>query len=53
MKWITRRDVKVDRVACPRLIRRFIDTEAEVLFVEEKDLLDIGGGSDPFRCAEN
>ena len=39
MKWITRKDVKVDRVACPWLIRRFIDPQAEFLFVEEKDLL--------------
>jgi hypothetical protein len=39
MKWITRSNVKVDRVACPWLIRRFIDPQAEFLFVEEKDLL--------------
>jgi hypothetical protein len=39
MKWITRKDVKVDRVACPWLIKRFIDPDAEFLFVEEKDLL--------------
>ncbi len=40
MKWITRKDVKVDRVACPWLIRRFIDPQAEFLFVEEKDLIE-------------
>jgi hypothetical protein len=40
MKWITRKDVKVDRVACPWLIRRFVDPHAEFLFVEEKHLLD-------------
>jgi hypothetical protein len=33
MKWITRANVKVDRVACPWLIRRFIDPQAEFLFV--------------------
>ncbi len=33
MKWITREKVKVDRVACPWLIRRFIDPEAEFHFV--------------------
>ncbi len=33
MQWITRERVKVDRVACPWLIRRFIDPEAEFLFV--------------------
>jgi len=40
MKWITRKDVKVDRVACPWLIKRFVDPQAEFLFVEDKDLLD-------------
>lgn len=33
MKWITRARVKVDRVACPWLIRKFVDKEAEFLFV--------------------
>ena len=33
MKWITRSHVHVDRVACPWLIKRFIDSEAEFLFV--------------------
>lgn len=33
MKWITRERVKVDRVACPWLIRHFIDPAAEFLFV--------------------
>ncbi|MFY9562079.1 MAG: chromate resistance protein ChrB domain-containing protein [Terriglobales bacterium] len=40
MKWITRKDVKVDRVACPWLIKRFVDPQAQFLFVEEKDLLE-------------
>jgi hypothetical protein len=39
MKWITRKNVKVDRVACPWLIRRFVDPAAEFLFVEEAELL--------------
>jgi hypothetical protein len=39
MKWITRRNIKVDRVACPWLIRRFIDPEAEFHFVAEDELL--------------
>jgi hypothetical protein len=39
MKWITRENIKVDRVACPWLIRRFIDPDAEFLFVEENHLL--------------
>ncbi len=40
MKWITRKDIKVDRVACPWLIKRFVDPEAEFLFVEEKNLVE-------------
>jgi hypothetical protein len=41
MKWITRAHIKVDRVACPWLIRRFTDPEAQFLFVEESQLLEI------------
>jgi hypothetical protein len=33
MKWITRSHVHVDRVACPWLITRFIDSQAEFIFV--------------------
>lgn len=33
MKWITRSKVKVDRVACPWLIRKFVDKNAEFIFV--------------------
>ena len=33
MKWITREKVKVDRVACPWLIKKFVDPEAEFIFV--------------------
>ena len=33
MKWITRANANVDRVACPWLIKRFVDPEAEFLFV--------------------
>jgi len=40
MKWITRKNIKVDRVACPWLIKRFIDPQAEFLFVEEQALLE-------------
>jgi hypothetical protein len=39
MKWITREHVKVDRVACPWLITRFIDPDAQFIFVPETDLL--------------
>lgn len=40
MKWIARKNIKVDRVACPWLIKRFVDPEAQFLFVEEEDLLE-------------
>jgi hypothetical protein len=33
MKWITRENANVDRIACPWLIRRFIDKDAEFIFV--------------------
>jgi hypothetical protein len=40
MKWITREHVKVDRVACPWLIKKFVDPKAEFLFVPEKDVAE-------------
>lgn len=40
MKWITRSHVHVDRVACPWLISRFIDSEARFLFVPKKMVLE-------------
>jgi hypothetical protein len=41
MKWITRERVKVDRVACPWLIRKFVDQEAQFLFVPANHVLEI------------
>jgi hypothetical protein len=41
MKWITRERVKVDRVACPWLIRKFVDPEAELLFVPAGEVLAV------------
>lgn len=40
MKWITRDHVKVDRVACPWLIKKFIDPKAEFIFVSPEKVLD-------------
>jgi hypothetical protein len=40
MKWITRSHVHVDRVACPWLITRFIDSEAEFLFVPKSKVME-------------
>lgn len=50
MKWITREKVKVDHVACPWLIRRFIDPEAELFFVPENQVASsaIEYGATPF-----
>ena len=39
MKWITRAKARVDRIACPWLIRRFIDKQAEFLFVPDADVM--------------
>jgi hypothetical protein len=41
MKWVTRENGNVDRVACPWLIRRFIDGEAEFLFVPKDQVLEV------------
>jgi hypothetical protein len=41
MKWITREKVKVDRVACPWLIRKFIDPKAEFLFVPANQVMEV------------
>ena len=38
MKWITRSHVHVDRVACPWLIKRFVDNQAEFLFVPKSEI---------------
>ena len=38
MKWITRERPKVDRIACPWLITRYIDANAEFLFVPANDV---------------
>ena len=50
MKWITRERPKIDRIACPWLISRFIDTEAEFLYVPAVDVLRIAAetGATPF-----
>jgi len=41
MKWITREKVKVDRVACPWLIKKFIDPQAEFIFVPADKVMEI------------
>jgi hypothetical protein len=39
MKWVTRENANVDRIACPWLIKRFIDPDAEFLFVGRDEVL--------------
>jgi hypothetical protein len=41
MKWITREHVKVDRVACPWLIKKFVDPQAEFLFVPTDQVMAV------------
>ncbi len=50
MKWVTRAHVHVDRVACPWLIARFIDSDAEFLFVSATEVSRVVAheGSIPF-----
>ncbi|HXA47964.1 MAG TPA: chromate resistance protein ChrB domain-containing protein [Burkholderiaceae bacterium] len=43
MKWITRERPKIDRIACPWLIERFIDKDAEFLYVPTNEVLRIAG----------
>jgi hypothetical protein len=50
MKWITRENVHVDRVACPWLIRKFVDPKAEFLFVPADQVMAVAEreGATPF-----
>lgn len=41
MKWVTREHPKIDRIACPWLIARFIDKEPEFLYVPASDVLAV------------
>jgi hypothetical protein len=51
MKWVTREHVKVDRVACPWLIRKSIDPAAEFLFVPPNEVMAVADreGAIPFN----
>ena len=42
MKWITREKAKVDRIACPWLIKKFVDSKPQFLFVSADKVLDQG-----------
>src|SRR5262245_59112298 len=46
MKWVTRARPKTDRIACPWLIRRFIDPDAEILYAPAEEVLDVATRED-------
>lgn len=46
MKWITRERPKIDRIACPWLIQKFVDKEAEFLYVPKEQVLTIAREQD-------
>jgi hypothetical protein len=50
MKWVTRERPKIDRIACPWLISRFIDPKAEILYVPKDQVLSVAEatGAIPF-----
>ncbi len=50
MKWVTRERPKIDRIACPWLIQRFIDADAEFLYVPAADVLKVArdSGATPY-----
>ncbi|MBS1117082.1 MAG: hypothetical protein H6Q87_1466 [candidate division NC10 bacterium] len=52
MKWVTREGAKTDRVACPWLIAKFIDPQAEFLFVPKDDVVEVARreGGKSFDC---
>src|SRR5665811_1300858 len=44
--WVTRRRPKIDRIACPWLIRRFLDPQARILFVDPTEVVNVARASD-------
>ncbi len=46
MKWVTRERPKIDRIACPWLVRRFVDPEAEFLYVPTPEVRKIAQEKD-------
>ena len=50
MQWITRERPKIDRLACPWLIRRFVDPQAEIVYVPAGEVLEVAQrtGAIPF-----
>jgi len=46
MRWVTRKNAAVDRIACPWLVRRFIDFDAEFLYVDPQDVARVAREKD-------
>ena len=46
MRWITRENANVDRIACPWLISRFVDPQAEFLYVPKEDVMRVAKEKD-------
>ncbi|MFX5237416.1 chromate resistance protein ChrB domain-containing protein, partial [Acinetobacter baumannii] len=53
-RWVTRARPKVDRIACPWLIRRFVDPQARFLFVAPGEVLSVAAEqrAEPFDVAD-
>lgn len=53
MKWVTRQNASVDRIACPWLIKRFIEPDAEFLYVPAPEVLQVAEreGAIPYDVA--
>jgi hypothetical protein len=46
MKWVTRKNANVDRIACPWLIKRFVDPDADFLYVGRDDVMRVSKSED-------
>ena len=50
MKWITRKNASVDRIACPWLIKKFVDADAEFMYVPADEVMTVAAreGATPY-----
>ena len=49
MKWVTRERPKIDRIACPWLIRRFVEADAEFLYVPTEKVFEVAAATGAIR----
>ena len=45
MKWVTREHPKIDRIACPWLVRRFVQADAEFLYVPTEKVFEVAAAT--------